>query len=258
MNLEIADHHFIVTGCSSGFGKAITETLIEEGASVTGVARKQDPLSKIHHKWPDKFIPVQGDLSKPQTLGRLTDIASKKPLHGIVLNSGGPPAKTAIETAISDWDDAYASVFRWKIDLVLQLIPRLLKTGYGRILFIESQSIKQPIPILALSNAMRAAVAGFAKSLSRDVAARGITVNTLAPGPHDTPAIKRVISYNSDISGLTREEVKDRMMASVPVGRFGTADEFAGLATWLLSPKSSFVTGQVLSHDGGTVSGLFG
>lgn len=258
MDLSIYQHHFIVTGCSSGFGKAITEFLCREGATVTGVARRQDPLAKIHHQWPDRFTPIQGDLSKTQTLDRLVEVTSDKPLHGLVLNAGGPPAKTAIETSISDWDEAYASVFRWKADLVLRLLPRFREAGYGRILFIESQSIKQPLPVLALSNAMRAAVAGFAKSLSRDVAREGITVNILAPGAHNTPAIERVIAYNAEKSGLPLDEIRKNMEEAVPVGRFGKAEELAGLAAWLLSAQSGYVTGQCMSHDGGTVSGLFG
>lgn len=258
MDLNIYQHHFIVTGCSSGFGKAITETLCREGATVTGVARGQDPLARIHHQWPDRFTPIQGDLAKTDTLDRLVDVTSDKPLHGLVLNAGGPPAKTAAETSMSDWDEAYATVFRWKTDLVLRLLPRFREAGYGRILFVESQSIKQPMPVLALSNAMRAAVAGFAKSLSRDVAREGITVNIMAPGAHNTPAIERVIAYNAKKSGLPPEETRKNMENAVPVGRFGKAEELAGLAAWLLSAHSGFVTGQSVSHDGGTVSSLFG
>ncbi len=258
MDLSLYQQHFIVTGCSSGFGKAITEVLCREGATVTGVARRQDPLSQVHHQWPDRFTPIQGDVGKPETLDRLLQATSDAPLHGLVLNAGGPPAKTAAQTAIRDWDEAYASVFRWKADLVLRLLPRFREAGYGRILFVESQSIKQPIPVLALSNSMRAAVAGFAKSLSRDVAREGITVNILAPGAHDTPAIKRVIAFNAEKSGITPDQARKNMEDGIPVGRFGTAGELAGLAAWLLSVNSGYVTGQTISHDGGTVAGLFG
>jgi 3-oxoacyl-[acyl-carrier protein] reductase len=258
MDLSLYQQHFIVTGCSSGFGKAITETLCREGASVTGVARRQDPLAQLHHQWPDRFTPIQGDLGKPETLDRLLQATVDQPLHGLVLNAGGPPAMTAAETSMSDWDGAYASVFRWKADLALRLLPRFREAGYGRILFVESQSIKQPIPVLALSNAMRAAVAGFAKSLSRDVARQGITVNIVAPGPHDTPAIERVVAMNAEKSGQPADQTRKKMEEAVPVGRFGTAEELASLAAWLLSVNAGFVTGQTISHDGGTVAGLFG
>ncbi len=258
MDLNLAQQHFIVTGCSSGFGKAITEALCREGAGVTGVARKQDPLARLHHQWPGHFTPIQGDLQKPETLDRLMDTVAGKPLHGVVLNAGGPPAKTASETTVDDWDAAYRQVFRWKADLTLRLLPRFTRAGYGRILYIESQSVKQPIPALALSNAMRAGVVGFAKSLSRDLAAGGVTVNVLAPGPHDTPAIERVITYRTEKTGETYDEAKKAMAAAIPAGRFGTAEEMAGLALWLLSEQAGFVTGQTVSHDGGNIGGLFG
>ncbi len=256
--MNLSNQHFIVTGCSSGFGKAITETLCGEGAKVTGIARRQDPLARLHHHWPSQFIPIQGDLQQTQTLDRIVENTSDKPLHGLVLNAGGPPAKTASDTLISDWDEAYQLVFRWKADLVLRLLPRFVKTGYGRILFVESQSVKQPIPALALSNSMRAGITGFAKSLSHDLASKGVTVNILAPGPHDTPAIERVISYRTEQTGETYEEAKKAMESGIPAGRFGTAEELGKLAAWMLSEHSSYMTGQTLSHDGGNVIGLFG
>ncbi|MEX0681098.1 MAG: SDR family oxidoreductase [Balneolales bacterium] len=258
MNLNLSRQHFIVTGCSSGFGKAITEALCQEGARVTGVARQQDPLTRMHHNYPEHFTPVQGDLLKTDTLDRLEKSIAGKALHGLVLNAGGPPAKKAIETKVSDWDNAYQMVFRWKIDLTLRLLPQMIDAGYGRILYIESQSVKQPIPALALSNAMRAGITGFAKSLSLDVAPQGITVNVLAPGPHATPAIERVIEYRSKQTGETIEEAKKAMQRAIPIGRFGKAEEIASLTLWLLSEQSAFVTGQTISHAGGNIGGLFG
>ncbi|MDI6401744.1 SDR family oxidoreductase [Balneolaceae bacterium ANBcel3] len=258
MDLKLTSQHFLVTGCSSGFGKAITTSLCREGALVTGVARQQDPLSRLHQLFPEQFTPVQGDLLKEETLDRVVQVIAGKKLHGLVLNAGGPPAKLASDTTPKDWDDAYKQVFRWKVDLVLRLIPRFAEAGYGRILFIESQSVKQPIPSLALSTAMRAAVTGFAKSLSRDLAPAGVTVNVIAPGPHNTPAIERVIQFRSQHTGENYEEAKRSIESAIPVGRFGTADELAGLATCLLSRHSGYITGQSISHDGGNVSGLFG
>lgn len=258
MNLQISDHHFVVTGCNSGFGMAIAEALCREGALVTGIGRRQDPLARLHHLWPEQFTPLQGDLLNSQTLDRLEAMIAGRPLHGLVLNAGGPPAMKALETRTDDWDKAYQLVFRWKIDLVLRMTPALRDSGYGRILFIESQSVKQPHPLLVLSNSMRAAIAGFAKSLSADLASTGVSVNLIGPGPHDTPAIERVIAYRAEKQGESMDQARAAMEAAVPVGRFGKAEELASLALWLLSPLSSFVTGQTISHDGGTISGLFG
>ncbi len=258
MELKIARQHFVVTGCSSGFGKAITDTLCAEGASVTGIARTRENLDRMKKQWGDRFTSLQGDLLDEETPDRLDVLLGEKNLHGLVLNAGGPPAGKAVETSVSDWDNAYRLVFRWKANLALRLLPRFQKAGYGRILFIESQSTKQPIPSLALSNAMRCAVTGFAKSLSGDVAASGVTVNLLAPGAHATPAIERVIAYRAGNTGESPEEARKAMEAAIPAGRFGKAEELASMAAWLLSAHAGYVTGQTLSHDGGNVRGLFG
>lgn len=258
MDLNLNEQSFLVTGCSSGFGKAITEALCEQGAHVTGVARSQDKLAALHHRWPELFVPIQGDLTDETFLSRLCEHALTRSWHGLVLNAGGPPAMTASQTRMEHWDQAYASVFRWKAELVLRLFPGMQRNGYGRILFIESQSVKQPVAALALSNSMRAAVIGFAKSLSQDLARSGITVNALAPGPHDTPAIERVIAWRAANTGERIDEARKAMEAAVPAGRFGKAEELASLALWVLSEKSAFVTGQTISHDGGVIGGLFG
>src|SRR5690606_12630857 len=114
------------------------------------------------------------------------------------------------------------------------------------------------IPSLVLSNSFRAGVVGFAKTLSLEIAKTGITVNVMAPGSHETPAIERVIQKRSEDSGKSQEEMRRKLAEDIPVGRMGKAEEFASLAMWLLSPLSGYVTGQTLSHAGGNIKGLFG
>jgi 3-oxoacyl-[acyl-carrier protein] reductase len=197
-------------------------------------------------------------LTDDETHNKIESAIGNDQLHGVVINSGGPPALSPLETAIYDWDQAYENVMRWKIELALRLVSYFTSKDYGRILFVESQSVKQPIPSLVLSNSFRAAIVGFAKSLSREIADQGVTVNVLAPGSHDTPAIERVINKAADESDKSPEEVREEMEQSVPVGRFGKAEEIASLAGWILSPHASYVTGQTISHDGGNIKGLFG
>jgi 3-oxoacyl-[acyl-carrier protein] reductase len=163
-----------------------------------------------------------------------------------------------METSLDQWDDAYQSVLRWKVDLTKRLVPHMANHNYGRILFVESQSVKQPIPSLVLSNAFRAAVVGFAKTLSLEIAKNGVTINVLAPGSHETPAIDRVIQKRADDSGKDFQTIKAELEKSIPVGRMGSGEEFASIAAWLLSPLSGYVTGQTISHDGGNIQGLFG
>ncbi|MEX0769920.1 MAG: SDR family oxidoreductase [Balneolaceae bacterium] len=258
MDLQLDKQRFIICGASSGFGKAVAETLLREGARCIVVARRGDKLRENFAEFKDRVEIIEADITHPSTLDRIVEIAKTSTLHGAVINAGGPPAGTPLETDMQQWDDAYQLVMRWKIDLSLRLTPLLKENGYGRLLFIESKSVKQPIPLLVLSNSFRAGVIGFAKSLSMEVAGDGITVNVLAPGAHNTPAIERVIQKNSELNKISYEEAKARTVNSIPVGRMGEAGEIASLAAWLLSPHSGYVTGQTISHDGGSISGLFG
>lgn len=258
MDLEIKDQRFIVCGASSGFGRAIAERLLQEGSSVIAVARREEKLSELKEQFGEQVTPIAGNLLTDETHNEIEAAIGNDALHGVVINAGGPPALSPLETAMYDWDKAYKKVMRWKIDLSLRLVSYFTNANYGRILFIESQSVKQPIPKLVLSNAFRAGVVGFAKSLSQEVAKQGVTVNVLAPGSHDTPAIERVIRKEEEDSDKSFDEIKAAMEKSIPVGRFGKGEEIASLAAWLLSPHAAYVTGQTISHDGGSIKGIFG
>jgi 3-oxoacyl-[acyl-carrier protein] reductase len=258
MDLELTNQRFIVCGASSGFGEAIARQLLIEGARVVLVARRGDRLREKFSHFEEKTEIVEGSLIYRETLDKIEKAAKKETLHGVVLNAGGPPTGTPLNTDMNDWDSAWQLVMRWKVDLSLRLAPLLKESGYGRMLFIESQSVKQPLPTLALSNAFRAGVVGFAKSLSQEIASDGVTVNVIAPGSHETPAIERVIKNNSSIRGVSYEQAKRQMEENIPVGRMGKAEELASLAAWMLSPHSGYITGQTVSHDGGSIAGLFG
>lgn len=258
MDLKLKDQRFIVCGASSGFGEAIARQLLTEGANVIVVARRGDLLQEKFDGYRDQTEIIEGSLIYSDTLDSIENTASSAELHGVVFNAGGPPTGTPLETDMKDWDAAWQLVMRWKIDLALRLAPLLVDNGYGRMLFVESKSVKQPLPALTLSNAFRAGVVGFAKTLSTEVAPDGVTVNVMAPGAHDTPAIERVIKNSMGKKGITFDKAREEMEAGIPVRRMGTAEEFASLAAWLLSPQSGYLTGQTISHDGGAISGLFG
>ncbi|MEX0662185.1 MAG: SDR family oxidoreductase [Balneolaceae bacterium] len=258
MDLKLTDQRFIVCGASSGFGQAIAKQLLIEGAHIVAVARRGDKLRETFGHFKNQTEIIEGSLIYSETIDKIEKTARKGQLHGVVFNAGGPPTGTPLQTNMNDWDSSWQLVMRWKIDLALRLAPMLVDKKYGRMLFVESKSVKQPLPALALSNAFRAGVVGFAKTLSTEVAPKGVTVNIMAPGAHETPAIERVIKNNSSTLGISYDEAKKKMEKNIPVGRMGTAEEFASLAAWLLSPHSSYVTGQTLSHDGGDISGLFG
>ena len=217
MNLHLQNKNFLICGASSGFGNAIAHALLNEGANVYLVARREELLQEMALEYPSRVYYLAADLKEKSTISEILELIDGVELTGAVINGGGPKALSAMETKIEDWDEAYQLIMRWKIELSLKLIPLLEKAENSRLLFIESQSIKQPIPTLVMSNAYRAAIAGFAKSLSTDVAAKGITVNVLAPGSHNTPAIERVIIKTSENTGKSFEEVKAAMDASIPL-----------------------------------------
>ncbi|MFN7584920.1 MAG: SDR family oxidoreductase [Bacteroidota bacterium] len=258
MDLQLKDQLFIVGGATSGFGKAITEHLLQEGARIIAVARGKEKLEALQQTAPDKIIIVCADISSDECRQQLMEVTKDKVVHGLIINAGGPPAKTVMETSASDWDEAYRLLLRWKVLLAQQYVPGMVKNKYGRILFIESATVKQPLENLVLSNSLRAAVVGMVKTLSQEIASTGVTLNVMAPGSHNTPAIDRIYKKKSEQTGLPFEQVRATAIQQIPVGFLGEATDFASLAAWLLSPYSRFITGQTISVDGGAVRGIMG
>lgn len=255
MGLNIADRLFIVTGASDGLGRAVAETLLNEGAQVIAAARSEDKLRAFFSGYGENVTMVPGDLREDLTMENIVKSTEDRQLDGIFVNAGGPPAKSIRETSMKDWDEAYQLLLRWKVRLVKQLLPKFEKQNYGRILFSESSSVKQPVENLVLSTSLRLAVAGFSKTLAQEYARKGITSNLIAPGFHETKAVERLFKKRSELSGISLEEAKELSIKGIPVGVMGSPEDFATLAAWLLSPRSSFVTGQVYALDGGAVKG---
>ena len=258
MNLQLQNRLFLVGGATAGFGNALSRSLIAEGAKIIAVARNAERLFEFASEFPQNVEAINGDITDPEIIGEIVDYVGDRRLDGMVVNAGGPPAKSLLESNLEDWDTAYFSVLRWKVDLVKAFLPKFQQQKYGRMLFIESISVKQPVENLVLSNSFRLAVVGFVKTLSQEVAKEGITANILAPGFHDTEAVKRVLNKKAEVSGLSYQEAQHLMEKTIPVGRMGQPNEFASLATWLLSPLSGYVTGQTISVDGGVIMGCFG
>lgn len=258
MNLNLNDKYFLVIGASRGFGRAIAEALIAEGAKVLAVARTAEKLEELKAMAPDQVEYIAVDVTIPLEQERMLNFVGPYDISGAVINAGGPPAKTAMEAKLIDWDNAYKNLIRWKIRIAKKLAIRFMSLGYGRILFIESISAKQPIENMALSNAFRAAMVGYVKTLSQEVGNKGLTMNVLAPGYHDTDALDRVVKKKATKRKISARDAKKGMIEETPTGKIGDPKQFASLALWLLSEHSAYVTGQTISVDGGATKGIFG
>lgn len=258
MDLQLQNRFFIVGGATAGFGGAVALALLREGAKILAIARSLDKLSDLKSHFPEQVEILAADITLPETKFQIIEILGDRYLDGALVNAGGPPAKPFLDTNMEDWDAAYKNILRWKIDLIQALIPKFRQQKYGRVAFVESISVKQPVENLVLSNSLRLAVVGFVKTLSQEIAREGITLNILAPGYHNTDAVKRVIAKKSDLTGLDYPSVEQQLIRNIPVGRMGQPEEFASMAVWLLSPFSGYITGQTISVDGGVMMGIFG
>ena len=258
MDLQLKNKTFAVGGVTSGLGRAIADRLLEEGAIVIGIARGQGKLDAMAAEAGERFTPYKTDLTDASSVTRLAEYLNERKIDGCVLNAGGPPTGRADELGMEEWDKAYASTLRWKIQLSNALLPGLRERPDGRLLYIESVSIKQPIDNLVLSNAMRAAVAGYVKTLSREIGGDGVTANILAPGYHATPRITTVLRKSAEQMGLNLEEVEAQFTAETAMGRLGEPDDFAAMALLLLSPMGGYMTGQTITVDGGLVRHITG
>lgn len=255
MNLGIENQYFIVGGASSGFGLATARKLMDEGAHVIGIARGVAGLQALAREYGNQFSALCGDITDSATIKLLENEILGKSIHGVLVNAGGPPALAFEETSLNHWDDAYRSLLRWKVEITQMLLPHFRKQQYGRLVYIESSSIKQPIENLVLSTSLRLAVAGMVKTLSQEVAGTGITANIIAPGSHNTPAIERLITKKGQLKNIPMEQAREEWIQNIPVKKLGNPEYLGSLAVWLLSPLSEFVTGQVYALDGGNLKG---
>lgn len=258
MDFQIKGQYFVVGGAGSGFGKAIASALAAEGAKVLAVSRTETKLTELQKLFPNQIQYIAGNIMEAGVHEMILNWLEGKKLAGVLINAGGPPAGKFDEISMEQWEQGWQTVVKWKIALTKLLLPLFEKNHYGRIVFIESVSVKQPVANLLLSNALRPAIVGFAKSLSQEVAPKGITVNVLAPGYHNTAAMERLFKKKSELENISLEVAKHAFEKEILVGEMGRPEEMAVLAIWLLSPLSRFVTGQTFSHDGGIVKGIFG
>ncbi|HEX4386280.1 MAG TPA: SDR family oxidoreductase [Myxococcales bacterium] len=246
MDLGIAGKVALVTGASSGIGKAVALSLVREGARVAVAARRTELLAEVAGA-----RGYAADLTDEASIDWLLAQvrADLGEVEILVVNGGGPKPGTFSQLAVADWDAAYSLILRSALKLAQGVLPGMRAGRWGRIVALESVSVKQPILNLALSNALRVAVVGAFKSLASEVAAEGITVNVIATGLVETDRFRKIYDTPEKLAAA---------LAAIPAKRAATAEEFAPLVTFLCSDPARYVTGQTLSIDGGLTAGLFG
>jgi 3-oxoacyl-[acyl-carrier protein] reductase len=263
MDLQLRNKIALVTGASQGLGFATAHLLAEEGAMVAINSRNSEKLAKaaerIHNATQQEVIPLQGDLTDPAVPNKIIEHLSTRwnGLDILVVNAGGPPPGSIDDFDDAAWQQAIELSFLSQVRLIKTALPLLYKSGAASVLTITSYSVKQPIPNLILSNSIRAATAGLTKSLALELGGRGIRFNSILPAWIETERVVNLLKARAEINGSTLEEEMARQSKDSPLGRMGTPREFANAAVFLVSPAASFITGAMLTIDGGMYKGTF-
>jgi 3-oxoacyl-[acyl-carrier protein] reductase len=256
MDFAIRNKVALVTGASSGLGKACALALADEGVRLAVAARRPAALEAVAAEASARGAAdaraFTVDLSDAASIERL--VADVRAVFGqvdiLVANGGGPKRGTFTEVTIDDWDVAYKSILRSMLRLIELVVPGMRAQHWGRIVALTSSSVKQPIATLVLSNAFRTGLVSALKTLSSEVAKDGITVNAIATGRIETDRLRAL--YGNDTATL------EAAGKQVPIGYVAQPDEFAPLIAFLCGEPARYITGQTISVDGGLVNCLFG
>jgi 3-oxoacyl-[acyl-carrier protein] reductase len=241
VDLALKGRTAIVCGASSGIGLGSAEALADEGANVAMFARRRELLEREAERLGG--LAVRGDLTNPRDLQRLVDqtLAAFGGIDILVNNGGGPPRTTAIAVDGDSLEQAVQLLLVSAVSLTNLCLPHLRASGHGRVVNITSSTVREPSDNLALSNAVRPGLIGWAKTLAREVAAEGVTVNSIAPGRIDTERLAEVYP-----DGPTEADLR-----GIPARRLGLAREIGDVVAFLASNRAAYVTGAVIPVDGG-------
>jgi 3-oxoacyl-[acyl-carrier protein] reductase len=251
MDLGLSGRVALVMGASQGIGRAIAAALAREGARVAIASRSLEKLAAAAEEIKGEVHAFEADTADLERLGRLPDEVEEAlgPVDVLVPNTGGPPLGGALGHDLDQWEAAYRSLVLAPRVLVSAVIPGMRERGWGRIVNVGSSSTREPIPGLNLSNTHRMAAVGFLKTLSREVAGDGITVNTIATGRFAT---ERLASNAGSM-----EAAEEGAREQVPAGRLGQPDEYGDLVAFLASERAAYITGTVVPIDGGLLRSAF-
>jgi 3-oxoacyl-[acyl-carrier protein] reductase len=247
MDLGLKGRTAIVSGASSGLGLATAESLATEGANVTMFARRRDVLVREADRI--GALAVRGDVTNPRDLENVVQrtVEAFGGIDILVWNSGGPPPGPAVAISTESLEEAVELLFMPALRLVDLCLPHLVQSAGGRILIFTSVAAHEPSDHLALSNAVRPGVTGWAKTLSRELGPRGVTVNCVSPGRIETARLAQ----------LYPDGPSEADLQAIPVGRWGTPQEFGDVACFLASDRARYITGTTVVVDGGLSRDLF-
>jgi len=256
MDFGIRGKRALVCASSKGLGRGCAEALAAEGVDLVMNARGAEALEEtaaaIRSAHGVEVVAVAADITTEEGRSRVLKAAGE--IDILVTNAGGPPPGVWTDWERDDYIAALDANMLSPIALMKALVPGMMERGWGRVVNITSQSVKSPIAILGLSNSARAGLTGYVAGTSRQVAGKGVTINNLLPGIHATDRAVALDTGVADREGISLEDAKAQRCATIPAGRYGTADEFGAACAFLCSRHAGFIVGQNLLLDGGAVN----
>jgi 3-oxoacyl-[acyl-carrier protein] reductase len=262
VDLGIRGRTALVTGASAGLGLASAVALAKDGARLAIVSRSETNLEQareaIRSETGQDAALFTADVSDLDTIEPLVRAVTKAlgTVSILVANAGGPPAGTFEELPRDKFDLAYRLTLMSNVELCREVLPGMVRQKWGRIVAITSTSVKQPIDGLLLSNTFRTGLTGFLKTISREYAPHGITVNSVAPGYTDTERLVELAQHAATRQQKSIEEIRAGWAAGTPMKRLGRSKEVGATVAWLCSEAAAFITGSVIPVDGGRAAGL--
>ena len=262
MDLGLKDKVALVAAASRGLGRAVAEELAAEGALLLLCSRSEEAINKaakeIAQTTGAKVLALAADVSEAADIAKLTQFGAERlgRIDILVTNAGGPPAGQFENLSQDQWEAATRLTLFSAVELVRQVLPGMKERRWGRILNITSIAVKQPVDNLILSNSLRAAVTGFARTLANEVAPFGVTVNNIMPGYTRTERVEELAQVMAEKQAITPAEFVARWEKEIPMRRLGEPREFAALAAFLVSERASYITGTSIPVDGGWIKAL--
>jgi 3-oxoacyl-[acyl-carrier protein] reductase len=261
MDLGLKEKVALVAASSAGIGRAVAEALAEEGMDLVMCARRESLLEEAKKEVEQvgvRALAVPADLTDPLDVEKVVTAAFQAfgSVDVLVTNTGGPPAGPFEAHSPEAWEQAVRQNLFSVLNLVRGVLPSMRERGWGRIINVTSIAVKQPSDNLILSNAVRAAVTGFARTLATETAMDGITVNNVMPGFTRTDRLTELADKRGEIKGVLPEEIWASWNQEIPMGRVGEPSELAALVAFLASDKASYITAQSIAVDGGWIKSL--